>query len=277
MLRIGCHLSSSKGYCAMAKDALKIRANTFQYFSRNPRGGNAKALDQEDISRFLVEADKNDIHPFLAHAPYTLNGCSADPALRDFARRTMADDLARLEFTPGNLYNFHPGSHVKQGADAGISYIADMLNEILTPDQTTTVLLETMSGKGSEVGRTFEELKAIIDKVELSSHLGVCLDTCHVWDAGYDIADHLDEVISEFDRIIGLDRLKAIHLNDSLNPLGAHKDRHARLGEGHIGLPALKRLINHPALAHLPFYLETPNDLAGYAKEIDMMREAWKY
>lgn len=261
----------------MAKDALKIRANTFQYFSRNPRGGNAKALDQEDIARFLVETDKNDIHPFLAHAPYTLNGCSADPALRDFARRTMADDLARLEFTPGNLYNFHPGSHVKQGADVGISYIADMLNEILKPYQTTTVLLETMSGKGSEVGRTFEELKAIIDKVELNSQLGVCLDTCHVWDAGYDIADHLDEVISEFDRIIGLDRLKAIHLNDSLNPLGAHKDRHARLGEGHIGLTALKRLINHPALAHLPFYLETPNDLAGYAKEIDMMREAWKY
>lgn len=277
MLRIGCHLSSSKGYCAMAKDALKIRANTFQYFSRNPRGGNAKALDQEDIARFLVETDKNDIHPFLAHAPYTLNGCSADPALRDFARRTMADDLARLEFTPGNLYNFHPGSHVRQGADVGISYIADMLNEILKPYQTTTVLLETMSGKGSEVGRTFEELKAIIDKVELNSQLGVCLDTCHVWDAGYDIADHLDEVISEFDRIIGLDRLKAIHLNDSLNPLGAHKDRHARLGEGHIGLTSLKRLINHPALAHLPFYLETPNDLAGYAKEIDMMREAWKY
>ena len=277
MLRIGCHLSSSKGNCAMAKDALKIHANTFQYFSRNPRGGNAKALDQEDIARFLVETDKNDIHPFLAHAPYTLNGCSADPALRDFARRTMADDLARLEFTPGNLYNFHPGSHVRQGADVGISCIADMLNEILKPDQTTTVLLETMSGKGSEVGRTFEELKAIIDKVGLNSQLGVCLDTCHVWDAGYDIADHLDDVISEFDRIIGLDRLKAIHLNDSLNPLGAHKDRHARLGEGHIGLTSLKRLINHPALAHLPFYLETPNDLAGYAKEIDMMREAWKY
>ena len=277
MLRIGCHLSSSKGYCAMAKDALEIRANTFQYFSRNPRGGNAKALDQEDIARFLVETDKNDIHPFLAHAPYTLNGCSADPALRDFARRTMADDLARLEFTPGNLYNFHPGSHVKTGRRCRHFLYCRYVKEILKPDQTTTVLLETMSGKGSEVGRTFEELKAIIDKVELNSQLGVCLDTCHVWDAGYDIADHLDEVISEFDRIIGLDRLKAIHLNDSLNPLGAHKDRHARLGEGHIGLTALKRLINHPALAHLPFYLETPNDLAGYAKEIDMMREAWKY
>ena len=192
MLRIGCHLSSSKGYCAMAKDALKIHANTFQYFSRNPRGGNAKALDQDDISRFLLQAKANDIHPFLAHAPYTLNGCSADPALRDFAKRTMADDLARLESTPGNLYNFHPGSHVKQGTDVGISYIADMLNEILKPDQTTTVLLETMSGKGSEVGKNFEELREIIDKVELSDHLGVCLDTCHIWDAGYDIAVKAD-------------------------------------------------------------------------------------
>ena len=275
MLRIGCHLSSSKGYCAMAKDALKIHANTFQYFSRNPRGGNAKALDQEDIARFLVETDKNDIHPFLAHAPYTLNGCSADPALRDFARRTMADDLARLEFTPGNLYNFHPGSHVRQGADVGISYIADMLNEILKPDQTTTVLLETMSGKGSEVGRTFEELKAIIDKVGLNSQLGVCLDTCHVWDAGYDIAEHLDDVISEFDRIIGLDRLKAIHLNDSLNPLGAHKDRHARIGEGQIGLDALVRVIRHPALEGKPFILETPNDDEGWTREIALLRERY--
>ena len=276
MLRIGCHLSSSKGYCAMAKDALKIHANTFQYFSRNPRGGNAKALDQEDIARFLVETDKNDIHPFLAHAPYTLNGCSADPALRDFARRTMADDLARLEFTPGNLYNFHPGSHVRQGADVGISYIADMLNEILKPDQTTTVLLETMSGKGSEVGRTFEELKAIIDKVGLNSQLGVCLDTCHVWDAGYDIADHLDEVISEFDRIIGLEKLKAIHLNDSLNDLGSHKDRHARIGEGRIGLEALVRVIRHPRLEGIPFILETPNDDEGWAAEIRNLREAYE-
>ena len=276
MLRIGCHLSSSKGYCAMAKDALKIHANTFQYFSRNPRGGNAKALDQEDIARFLVETDKNDIHPFLAHAPYTLNGCSADPALRDFARRTMADDLARLEFTPGNLYNFHPGSHVRQGADVGISYIADMLNEILKPDQTTTVLLETMSGKGSEVGRTFEELKAIIDKVGLNSQLGVCLDTCHVWDAGYDIADHLDEVISEFDRIIGLEKLRAIHLNDSLNDLGSHKDRHAKIGEGEIGLEALVRVIRHPLLEGIPFILETPNDNEGWASEIRMLREAYE-
>ena len=274
MLRIGCHLSSSKGYCAMAKDALKIHANTFQYFSRNPRGGNAKALDQEDIARFLVETDKNDIHPFLAHAPYTLNGCSADPALRDFARRTMAADPARLEFTPGNLYNFHPGSHVRQGADVGISYIADMLNEILKPDQTTTVLLETMSGKGSEVGRTFEELKAIIDKVGLNSQLGVCLDTCHVWDAGYDIVNDLDGVLEEFDRVIGLKRLKAIHINDSLNERGSHKDRHARIGEGKIGLPAFERIVRHPHLQGLPFILETPNDEEGWAKEIEMLRRA---
>ena len=272
MLRIGCHLSSSKGYCAMAKDALKIHANTFQYFSRNPRGGNAKALDQEDIARFLVETDKNDIHPFLAHAPYTLNGCSADPALRDFARRTMADDLARLEFTPGNLYNFHPGSHVRQGADVGISYIADMLNEILKPDQTTTVLLETMSGKGSEVGRTFEELKAIIDKVELNSQLGVCFDTCHVWDAGYDIANDLDGVLEEFDRVIGLDRLRALHINDSLNECGAHKDRHARIGEGRIGKEALAAVVMHPRLLGLPCILETPNELPGYAEEIAFFR-----
>ena len=276
MLRIGCHLSSSKGYCAMAKDALKIHANTFQYFSRNPRGGNAKALDQEDIARFLVETDKNDIHPFLAHAPYTLNGCSADPALRDFARRTMADDLARLEFTPGNLYNFHPGSHVKQGTEVGISFIADMLNAILSPTQTTTVLLETMAGKGSEIGRSFEELRQILDRIEFSDHVGICMDTCHVWDAGYDIAGHLDEVITEFDNIIGLKRLKAIHLNDSSNPLGSHKDRHARLGEGHIGLSALIAVINHPALKNLPFYLETPNDLDGYAREISIMREEWE-
>lgn len=260
----------------MAKDALKIHANTFQYFSRNPRGGNAKALDQEDIARFLVETDKNDIHPFLAHAPYTLNGCSADPALRDFARRTMADDLARLEFTPGNLYNFHPGSHVRQGADVGISYIADMLNEILKPDQTTTVLLETMSGKGSEVGRNFQELRQIIDQVELKEKLGVCLDTCHVWDGGYDIVNDLDGVLTEFDQIIGLDRLKAIHLNDSMNGLGSHKDRHAKIGEGEIGLEALVRVINHPATRGIPFILETPNDDEGWRREISLLREKYE-
>ena len=277
MLKIGCHLSAAKGYAHMGKDALKIGANTFAFFTRNPRGGKAKAVDEKDAQALREMLSEHNFGTLVAHAPYTLNMASATEATRDFAERAFREDLERLDQLPCHLYNFHPGSHVRQGADVGISYIADMLNEILKPDQTTTVLLETMSGKGSEVGRTFEELKAIIDKVGLNSQLGVCLDTCHVWDAGYDIADHLDEVISEFDRIIGLDRLKAIHLNDSLNPLGAHKDRHARLGEGHIGLTSLKRLINHPALAHLPFYLETPNDLAGYAKEIDMMREAWKY
>lgn len=274
MIRIGCHLSSSKGYQAMAKDAVHINANTFQFFTRNPRGGNAKAIDEKDIQVFLSNAKDNDITPILAHAPYTLNACSADPKLRDFAKRTMADDLVRMEHTPGNMYNFHPGCHVKQGVDVGITYIAQMLNEILKPEQSTTVLLETMAGKGSEIGATFEELKRILDLVDLSDHMGVCLDTCHVWDGGYDIANHLDDVLSEFDNIIGLARLKAIHLNDSQNPLGAHKDRHAKLGEGYIGLDTFKRIVTHPALCKLPFYLETPNDLDGYAHEIRIMREA---
>lgn len=276
MLRIGCHLSSAKGYCAMARDAAMINANTFQFFSRNPRGGNAKPIDPEDISQFLIQAQTQDLAPLLCHAPYTLNACSTDPHLRDFARETMADDLIRMEYIPGNLYNFHPGSHVKQGTEVGISFIADMLNAILSPTQTTTVLLETMAGKGSEIGRSFEELRQILDRIELSDHVGICMDTCHVWDAGYDIAGHLDEVITEFDNIIGLKRLKAIHLNDSSNPLGSHKDRHARLGEGHIGLSALIAVINHPALKNLPFYLETPNDLDGYAREISIMREEWE-
>ncbi|WP_432626895.1 deoxyribonuclease IV [Brotaphodocola sp.] len=277
MLTIGCHLSSSKGYLAMGKDAVKIGANTFQFFTRNPRGGNAKAINPEDVKAFLDFAARNGIHQILAHAPYTLNACSADEGLRDFACRTMADDMERMEFTPGNCYNFHPGSHVKQGTETGIAYISEMLNKILKPDQHTTVLLETMSGKGSEVGRTFEELREIIDRTELSDHLGVCLDTCHVWDGGYDIKDHLDEVLTEFDRIIGLDRLKAIHLNDSQNPLGAHKDRHARIGEGYIGKDALIRVINHPALRSLPFYLETPNaTLDGYAEEIRLLRENYR-
>lgn len=276
MLRIGCHLSSAKGHCAMARDAATINANTFQFFSRNPRGGNAKPIDPEDISQFLIQAQTQDLAPLLCHAPYTLNACSADPHLRDFARETMADDLIRMEYIPGNLYNFHPGSHVKQGTEVGISFIADMLNAILSPTQTTTVLLETMAGKGSEIGRSFEELRQILDRIELSDHVGICMDTCHVWDAGYDIAGHLDEVITEFDNIIGLKRLKAIHLNDSSNPLGSHKDRHARLGEGHIGLSALIAVINHPALKNLPFYLETPNDLDGYAREISIMREEWE-
>ena len=276
MLTVGCHLSSSKGYLAMGKDAVKINANTFQFFTRNPRGGNAKAIVPSDVEAYLAFAAEHKITRILAHAPYTLNACSADKNLREFARATMADDLARMEYTPGNCYNFHPGSHVKQGVEIGITYIADMLNAILKPEQTTTVLLETMAGKGSEVGRSFEELREILDRVTLSDHMGICLDTCHVWDGGYDIVNHLDEVLTEFDRIIGLSRLKAIHLNDSLNPLGAHKDRHARIGEGHIGKEALIRIINHPALQNLPFYLETPNELDGYAAEIALLRENYQ-
>ncbi len=276
MLTVGCHLSSSKGYLAMGKDAVKINANTFQFFTRNPRGGNAKAIVPSDVEAYLAFAAEHNITRILAHAPYTLNACSADEHLREFARATMADDLARMEYTPGNCYNFHPGSHVKQGVEIGITYISDMLNAILNPDQTTTVLLETMAGKGSEIGRSFEELREILDRVTLSDHMGVCLDTCHVWDGGYDIVNHLDEVLAEFDRVIGLSRLKAIHLNDSLNPLGAHKDRHARIGEGYIGKEALIRIINHPALRKLPFYLETPNELDGYAAEIALLRENYQ-
>ncbi|MCI9105462.1 MAG: deoxyribonuclease IV [Lachnospiraceae bacterium] len=273
MLTIGCHLSSSKGYLAMGKEAVKIDANTFQFFSRNPRGSSAKELNFSDIEAFLAYAKEHKIHRILAHAPYTLNPCSADEHLRDFACLTMEDDLKRMEFTPGNYYNFHPGSHVKQGAEAGIAYIAKMLNRILQPEQHTTVLLETMSGKGSEIGRNFEELREILDRVTLSEHMGVCLDTCHVWDGGYDIVNHLDEVLNEFDQVIGLNRLKAIHLNDSQNPLGSHKDRHAKIGEGQIGKDALIRIVNHPALKELPFYLETPNDLDGYQAEIALMRK----
>ncbi|WP_349667581.1 deoxyribonuclease IV [Lacrimispora sp.] len=272
MLTIGCHLSSSKGFLAMGKEAVKIDADTFQFFSRNPRGTKAKKLDPEDIGRFLSFAKEHEINRILAHAPYTLNACSADEGLRELARDTMKDDLDRMEYIPGNCYNFHPGSHTGQGAEIGIRYISHMLNQILRPDQNTTVLLETMSGKGSEVGRTFEELREILDQVELKECMGICLDTCHVWDAGYDIAGDLDGVLNEFDRIIGLSRLKAIHLNDSLNPLGSHKDRHAAIGEGMIGFEALKRIVEHPSLKNLPFYLETPNDLPGYAKEIAMMR-----
>lgn len=276
MLRVGCHLSSSKGYLAMGKEARKIDANTFQFFTRNPRGGKAKELDEDDVRAYLEFAQTHGIRNILAHAPYTLNACSADEGLREFAKNTMEDDLRRLEFTPGNCYNFHPGSHVKQGVETGIAYIAEMLNEILKPEQKTTVLLETMAGKGSEIGREFEELREILDRVELKEHMGVCLDTCHVWDGGYDIVHDLDGVVAEFDRVIGLDRLKAIHLNDSLNPLGAHKDRHAVIGGGHIGQEALIRVINHPALRHLPFYLETPNDLEGYAREIALLREHYQ-
>lgn len=275
MLTIGCHLSVAKGFLAMAKSAASIDANTFQFFTRNPRGGKAKAIDPADMKAFHEYAAEHGIVRILAHAPYTLNPCSKNPETREFARQTLVEDLVRMEETPGQLYNMHPGSHTGQGAETGIEMIADALNEVLCPEQTTTLLLETMAGKGSEVGRTFEEVAAIIDRVELETHVGVCLDTCHVWDAGYDIAGDLDGVLDEFDRIIGLERLRAIHLNDSLNPCGAHKDRHARLGEGHIGLDALLAVTQHPDLRDLPFYLETPNDtLAGYAAEIATVREA---
>lgn len=276
MLTIGCHLSSSKGYLSMGKNAVKINANTFQFFTRNPRGSKAKPLDQEDISSYLAFAKEQGISRILAHAPYTLNACSADDSVREFAHLTMADDLDRLEAIPGNCYNFHPGSHVGQGVETGISQISQMLNDILRPEQKTTVLLETMSGKGSEIGKNFEELREILDRVTQSDHMGVCLDTCHVWDGGYDIVNHLDEVLAQFDRIIGLKRLKAVHLNDSLNPLGSHKDRHAKIGEGCIGKEALIRVINHPALQGLPFYLETPNELDGYAKEIHLLRQSYR-
>ena len=272
MFRIGCHLSASKGFLAMGKAAISVGANTFQFFTRNPRGGSAKAIDEKDVAAFLQLAAEHDIAAIVAHAPYTLNACAAAPAIRRFATETMADDLRRMEYVPGNFYNFHPGSHVKQGVDVGIDLIVGMLNQILRPEQRTTVLLETMAGKGSEVGRTFEELRAIIDRVELSDHIGVCLDTCHIFDGGYDIVHHLDDVLADFDRVIGLNRLHAIHLNDSLNTLGSHKDRHAKIGQGNIGLEALTRVINHPALRDLPFNLETPNELDGYAEEIKLLK-----
>ena len=272
MFYIGCHLSCSKGFTAMERDAERIGATTFQFFTRNPRGSSVKALDLEDIREFLKRKEEKGLGTLVAHAPYTLNACSADEKVREFARNTMADDLARLEHTPGNVYNFHPGSHVKQGTETGIRLIAETLNAILKPGQSTIVLLETMAGKGSEVGSRFEKLREILDRVELSEKMGVCLDTCHVWDGGYDIAGDLDGVLTEFDRIVGLSRLKAVHLNDSMNPLGARKDRHARIGEGHIGLDALVRVVNHPALRELPFCLETPNDLEGYKREIGLLR-----
>lgn len=276
MLTIGSHLSSSKGYLDMGKNAEKIGAGTFQFFTRNPRGGSAKKIDPADVEAFLSFAPEHGIERILAHAPYTLNACSADERTREFAWETMEDDLRRLEYTPGICYNFHPGSHVKQGVEVGITYIAEMLNEILKPELHTTVLLETMAGKGSEVGREFEELREILDRVQLSEKMGVCLDTCHVWDAGYDIVDDLDGVLHHFDETVGLNRLRAIHLNDSMNPRGAHKDRHARIGEGHIGLEAMERIINHPALRKLPFYLETPNELDGYAREIALLKSKYR-
>ena len=276
MFTIGCHLSASKGYAHMANEAEQIGANTFQFFTRNPRGGSVKALDMADVEKFLSISKDLGINVILAHAPYTLNGCSADEKIRAFAQNTMKDDIQRLEKTPGNLYNFHPGSHVGQGVEVGIGYITDMLNNSLFEGMTTTVLLETMAGKGSEIGRTFEELRAIIDRVDLNEHLGVCLDTCHVYDAGYDIVGNLDGVLEEFDKVIGLSRLKAIHINDSKNPFESHKDRHEKIGEGSIGKDAFKRIINHKCLKNIPFYLETPNDLDGYAKEIELLKNLYK-
>ena len=275
MLYIGNHTSSSRGYLAMGKQMLANGGNTFAFFTRNPRGGNAKAIDPADVAKFQEIAREHEFGKIVAHAPYTLNACAAKENLRDFARETFADDLKRMEATPGNYYNFHPGSHVGQGIEVGIQKIAEVLNAVLTEDQTTTVLLETMSGKGSEVGSHFEELRAIMDLVEKRDKLGICLDTCHVWDGGYDIVNDLDGVLTEFDRIIGLDHLKAIHLNDSLNPLGSHKDRHARIGEGQIGLDALVRVIRHPALEGKPFILETPNDDEGWTREIALLRERY--
>lgn len=276
MLNIGCHLSTTKGFENMGKEALKIAANTFQFFTRNPRGGKAKAIDEKDVAALLEITKNNNFATLLAHAPYTLNGCSADEKTREFALGMMIDDLVRMEYLPNSFYNFHPGSHVKQGVEVGINYIVEMLNTVIKAEQTTTILLETMAGKGTEVGRKFEEIAEIISRVELKDHMGVCLDTCHVYDAGYDIVNNLDGVLDEFDRIIGLDKLRAIHLNDSKNPFESHKDRHEIIGEGFIGIEAITRIINHPKLRHLPFFLETPNEVEGHAEEIKLLKGVYK-
>ena len=273
MFTIGCHLSSAKGYLKMAQDAASIDGNTFQFFTRNPRGGKAKAIDPADVAAFHEFAVAHGITTFLAHAPYTMNPAAAKPETRAFAIELLTDDLMRMENTPGQLYNMHPGCHVGQGAETGIALIADALNQVIAPEQSTTLLLETMAGKGTEVGRTFEELAAIIDRVELADHMGVCLDTCHIHDGGYDIVNDLDGVLEEFDRVIGLERLRAVHINDSKNPCGAHKDRHECIGQGFIGVDAFQRIVTHPALRDLPFILETPNELPGYAAEIKLLRE----
>lgn len=270
---IGNHLSASKGYAAMGKAALALDANTFAFFTRNPRGGKAKEIDEKDVENFLNFAKEHEFGKIVAHAPYTMNLCAAKEDVRSFSKEMLLDDLKRMEYTPYNYYNFHPGSHVGQGAEKGIALIAEALNEALKPEQTTTVLLETMAGKGTEVGRTFEELREILDRVELNDKMGVCLDTCHVWDGGYDIVNDLDGVLNEFDRVIGLDRLKAVHFNDSMNDCGSHKDRHAKIGEGKIGAEAMRRVALHPLLEGRPFILETPNDDEGYRREIQMVRE----
>lgn len=276
MLTIGCHLSISKGYLHMGKEALSLGANTFQYFTRNPRGGKARTFDEADMKALEAFMAEHNFGKILGHAPYTLNACAADPSLRQFAKNMMREDLERLEFLPNQLYNFHPGSHVKQGVDQGIEYIVEALNEVMFEGMHTTVLLETMAGKGTEVGRTFEEIARIIDGVKLKDYIGVCMDTCHIHEGDYDIIGDLDGVMESFDKIVGLDRLHAIHLNDSKKPRGAHKDRHEKIGEGHIGLEAITKVINHPALRNLPFYLETPNELDGYAKEIALLRSVYK-
>ena len=276
MLSIGCHLSTTKGFYNMGKEALSIGANTFQFFTRNPRGGKAKDIDEDDVKKLLKLMEENNFSKILAHAPYTLNACSKDESTRSFALEMMKDDLRRMEFLPDNLYNFHPGSHVKQGIERGIEYISELLNKVLTKEQTTKVLLETMAGKGTEIGRNFEEIAQIINKVELKEHVGVCLDTCHVYDAGYDIVNNLDNVLDEFDKIIGLNRLHAIHLNDSKNPFNSHKDRHEKIGKGTIGFEAIEKIINHPKLQGIPFFLETPNELEGYAKEIELLKKMYK-
>ena len=273
MIKIGCHLSCAKGYAHMAEEAHQIGANTFQFFTRNPRGGSAKPMDEKDIAEFEQLCEKYEIDVILAHAPYTLNCCSAKPDIREFAIHTMKEDLGRMEYTPHQLYNFHPGSHVDQGVEVGIQLIIQALNQVLDPNQTTTVLLETMAGKGSEIGSRFEEIKQIIDGVKEKEKLGVCLDTCHVSDAGYDIIHDLDDVLQEFDEIIGLERLKAVHLNDSMNPPNSHKDRHQKIGEGTLGIQTFQTIINHPKLKKLPFFLETPNELDGYAKEIALLKK----
>lgn len=275
MLQIGCHLSSSKGFLNMGKEIVKLGGNTFQFFTRNPRGGAAKTIDEKDIEAFKTFAKENNINIILAHAPYTLNACSADADVRNFAKQVFADDLKRMEYIPGNMYNFHPGSHVKQGVDTGIEYIAQMLNEVLDKNQHTKVLLETMAGKGTEIGRSFEELQMIIEKVELNNKLGICLDTCHIYDAQYNIVDNLNGVIDELDKVIGLDRLCAIHLNDSKNPFASHKDRHELIGKGYIGIDTFNNIVSNEKLRNIPMYLETPNDMEGYAKEISMLKQMY--
>lgn len=276
MLKIGCHLSSSKGFVHMLEEALEIKGNTFQFFTRNPRGGKSKDIDVDDINKFIALKKEKKFGKILAHAPYTLNPCAERLEVLEFALIVMTDDLKRMEYVPNNMYNFHPGSHVGQGVEIGIEKTSSLLNKVLTKDQSTIVLIETMSGKGSEIGRNFQEIRDIISKVKLQDKIGVCLDTCHIYDGGYDIVNDLDGVLDEFDKLIGLDKLMAIHLNDSLNPINSHKDRHAKIDQGSIGLDAFVRIINHPKLHNLPFLLETPNELEGYASEIRILREYYK-